>query len=141
MEAVVPYLLFNGNAKEAFDFYAKGLGGNIVMSTTFGEAPEGACAAGQEDKIMHAVLQADGITLMCSDCPPDKSATLGDNISLSLNFTDSATMDKTFEALAEGGTVTMALQDTFWGARFGMLKDKFGTNWMFNHDKSPKQHP
>ena len=141
MEAVVPYLLFNGNAKEAFDFYANALGGKIVMSTTFGEAPAGACPAGQEDKIMHAVLQAEGLTLMCSDCPPEKACTMGDNISMSMNFTDDGVMDKTFNALAEGGTVTMALQDTFWGARFGMLKDKFGTNWMFNHDKAPKQHP
>ena len=135
MEAIVPYLLFNGNAKEAFDLYAKVLGGNIVMSSTFGEAPEGSCPKGQEDKIMHAVLQAGALTLMCSDCPPDKAMKEGDNISLSVNFTDSALMDKTFADLSEGGIVKMELQDTFWGARFGMLTDKFGINWMFNHDK------
>ena len=135
MEAIVPYLLFNGNAKQAFDFYAKALGGTIVMSTTFGEAPAGACPAGQEDKIMHAVLQAGSLTLMTSDCPPEKATKEGDNISMSMNFSDSAQMDKTFAAMAEGGTVKMELQDTFWGARFGMLTDQFGINWMFNHDK------
>ena len=134
MEAVVPYLLFNGNAKEAFDFYANALGGTIVMSTTFAEAPPGACPPGHDDLIMHAVLQAGGLTLMCSDCPPEKACTPGDNVSLSMNFTDSAEMDKTFAALSQGGTVTMELQDTFWGARFGMLKDKFGVSWMFNHE-------
>jgi PhnB protein len=58
----------------------------------------------------------------------------GSNLSLSLNFNDADEMNKTFEALSEGGKVTMELQDTFWGARFGMLQDKFGFNWMFNHD-------
>jgi PhnB protein len=53
---------------------------------------------------------------------------------MSLNFEDPQLMEKTFKNLSEGGKVTMQLQDTFWGAKFGMLTDKFGFNWMFNHD-------
>lgn len=91
-----------------------------------------------KDKIMHAAFQADQLTLMVSDCPPEMAATSGSNISLSLNFKDIESIDKTFAALCENGTVTMELQDTFWGARFGMLTDQFGINWMFNHDKEKK---
>jgi PhnB protein len=134
MEAIVPYLLFNGNAKQAFDFYAKALGGEIMHSSTYGESPMPSADA-DKGRIMHATIQAGSLTLMASDCPTDKPAEAGTNISLSMNFTDSALMDKTFAAMAEGGKITMELQDTFWGARFGMLKDQFGVNWMFNHDK------
>lgn len=134
MDPIVPYLLFNGNAKEAFDFYAKCLNGKIIQSSTFGEMP-GDCPEIMKDKIMHAVLEAGHVRMMISDCPPDKASTAGSNISLSLNFSDSSLLDKTFAAFAEGGKITMELQDTFWGARFGMLTDKFGINWMFNHDK------
>jgi len=138
MEAIVPYLFFDGNAKEAFDFYAKALNGEIVYSGTYGEAPT-PCPDADKNKIMHATLKAGELTLMCSDAPEGKrDAAKGAAISLSLNFTDDAEMDKVFNAMAEGGNVTMALQDTFWGARFGMLIDKFGMSWMFNHDKPKK---
>lgn len=134
MEAIVPYLNFNGNAAEALAFYAKALDGKILHQQTFGESP---VPHGPEmkDKIMHAAFQADKLTLMVSDCPPEMSVNAGSNISLSLNFTDEASIDKTFAALSEGSKITMPLQDTFWGAKFGMLTDPFGINWMFNYDK------
>lgn len=137
MDAIVPYLLFNGNAAEALTFYSKALNGKVLFQQTFGESPMPS-TDDMKDKIMHASFQADKLALMVSDCPPDRPSTNGNSVSLSLNFADVASIDKTFTALAEGGTVTMELQDTFWGARFGMLIDKFGINWMFNHDKEPK---
>jgi PhnB protein len=136
MEAITPYLNFNGNAAEALAFYSKALDGKILHQQTFGESPMPSTEA-MKDKIMHAAFQADKLMLMVSDCPPEMSVTSGTNISLSLNFTDVASIDKTFAALSQGGKVTMELQDTFWGARFGMLADRFGINWMFNHDKNP----
>ncbi len=93
-----------------------------------------------KDKIMHASFQADKLALMVSDCPPERPSTNGNSVSLSLNLLMLHPSIETFTALAEGGTVTMELQDTFWGARFGMTIDKFGINWMFNHDKEPKQN-
>jgi PhnB protein len=138
MDAIVPYLLFNGNAAEALAFYAKTLNGKVLFQQTFGESPMPS-TDDMKDKIMHASFQADKLVLMVSDCPPDKSATYGNSIQLSLNFSDVPSIEKTFAALAEGGTVTMELQDTFWGARFGMLMDKFGINWMFNYDKEQKE--
>lgn len=137
MDAIVPYLNFNGNAKEALAHYEKALNGKVVMSQTFAEANM-AQDESMKDKILHAVFEAGSLKFMVSDCPPGVSVTSGDQVSLSLNFQDEATIEKTFAALAEGGQITMPLQDTFWGARFGMTKDKFGIHWMFNHDK-PKQ--
>ena len=137
MDAIVPYLLFNGNAAEALAFYSKALNGKVVFQQTFGESPMPS-TDDMKDKIMHASFQADRLALMVSDCPPDKPATNGNSIQLSLNFSDVPSIEKTFTALAEGGTITMELQDTFWGARFGMLIDKFGITWMFNHDKEQK---
>ena len=138
MEAIIPYLNFNGNAAEALAFYSKALEGKILHQQTFGESPMPSTPE-MKDKIMHAAFQADKLTLMVSDCPPEMSAVSGSNISLSLNFTDEASIDKTFEALSEGSKVTMELQDTFWGAKFGMLTDPFGINWMCNYDKPKEQ--
>lgn len=137
MEAIIPYLNFNGNAQEALDFYVNALEGKITQSQTFGGAGM-ADDESMKDKILHAVLEAGHLKFMVSDCPPGVSVKEGDQVSLSLNFNEVEVMEKTFVALADDGNVTMPLQDTFWGARFGMTKDKFGVNWMFNHDYAKK---
>ena len=138
MEAIVPYLTFNGNAAEALAFYSKVLDGKILYQQTFGESPMPS-SDDTKNKILHATFQADKLTFMVSDSMPDNPATAGSHISLSLNFNSIEAIGKTFAALSEGAKITMELQDTFWGARFGMLTDKFGINWMFNHDKAPKE--
>ena len=134
MEAIIPYLNFNGNAKQALAFYEKALNGKVAYSQTFADANM-AQDESMKDKILHAVFEAGSLKFMVSDCPPGVSVSSGDQVSLSLNFHDLETIEKTFAALADGGQVTMPLQDTFWGARFGMTKDKYGIHWMFNHDK------
>jgi PhnB protein len=133
MEAIIPYLNFNGNAAEALDFYSKALNGQVDYKQTFGESPMES-PEGQKDKIMHASFKAGDLHFLVSDGMEGQPVTSGSNLSLSLNFNDADEMNKTFAALSEGGKVTMELQDTFWGARFGMLEDKYGFNWMFNHD-------
>ena len=87
-----------------------------------------------KNNILHAVLKAGDLTMMFSDSGNKDEVISGTNLSLSLNFNVLEEMEKTFEALSEGGNITMPLQNTFWGARFGMLTDKFGFHWMFNHD-------
>ena len=135
MEAIVPYLNFNGNAVEALAFYAKAFDGKVVYQQTFGESPMAEQTPDDyKSKIMHATFQAGELTFMLSDCMPDQPVTGGNNTSLSLNFKTVADIEKTFAALSPGANIIMPLQDTFWGARFGMLTDKFGINWMFNHD-------
>ena len=137
MEAIVPYLMFNGNAGQALAFYAKTFNGKVVFSQTYGESPVKG-SADYKDKIMHATFQAGSLTIMVSDSMPGHEVNGGTNISLSLNFKSVESIEQTFLALSDGANVTMALQDTFWGARFGMLTDRFGINWMFNHDYEKK---
>ena len=134
VEAIIPYLNFNGNAREALSFYESALNGTISQLGTFGEAPM-AQEESMKDKILHAILEAGSLKFMVSDCPPGTTVKSGDQVSLSLNFTEAQELETVFTALSAGGTVTMPLQDTFWGARFGMAQDKFGVHWMFNHDK------
>ncbi len=133
MNAIVPYLNFNGNAAEALAFYSKALNGAVEFQQTFGESPMEA-PADFKDKIMHATFRAGDLSFMVSDCMPDQAVDAGTNLSLSLHFTDAESINNTFEALSEGSTITMPLQDTFWGARFGMLNDKYGFQWLFNYD-------
>lgn len=140
MEAIVPYLLFNGNAAQALAFYKKAFAGEILFQQSFGDSPMGdQTPADYKDKVMHASFKADDLQFMVSDAMPNQPVSGGSNLSLSLNFKSVADIEKTFSALSEGATVTMALQDTFWGARFGMLTDQFGINWMFNHDYEKKE--
>ena len=133
MQAIIPYLMFNGNAAEAMSFYVKALDAKIVHSQTFGESGM-SIADNAKDRIMHALLEADKLQIMVSDCQPDKEVKSGSQISLSLNFDNIESINKIFNNLSVDGEVTMELQDTFWGARFGMLDDKFGVSWMFNFD-------
>ena len=138
MEAIVPYLNFNGNAAEALAFYAKAFDGKTLYQQSFGESPMESPDE-YKDKVMHATFQAGDLTFMVSDGMPDQPVSGGTNLSLSLSFKSVSGIDKTFAALSEGANITMPLQDTFWGAKFGMLTDKFGINWMFNHDYEKKE--
>ncbi len=140
MEAIVPYLNFNGNAAEALAFYSKAFNGSVLFQQSFGDSPmDEHTPADYKDKVMHATFQAGELKFMVSDAMPGQPVNPGSNLSLSLNFTSVADIDKTFGLLSEGATITMPLQDTFWGARFGMLTDQFGINWMFNHDMEKKE--
>lgn len=133
MKEIVTYLTFDGDCGPAMTFYRDCLGGELTMMT-FADMPN--CPEASKDRIMHAKLTLDGGTLMASDTMPGKSFTQGTNFSISLDFADREEEKKFFDALSQGGTITMPLQDTFWGAHFGMLTDKFGIGWMFNCDES-----
>ena len=90
-----------------------------------------------KDRIMHAVLRIGEGVLMLSDAPPGAPVTAGNNMHITLDFDDAADMARKFDALSAGGKVTMALQDTFWGATFGILVDPYGVGWMLNCTKKP----
>ena len=125
-----PYLQFSGNCAEALKFYETALGANVAFRMTFGEAPEPP-PPGWADKIMHASFTIQGSPLMASDTPPgfyQKPA--GFRVSISL--TEPETAQAWFNALAEGGSVEMPLQKTFWAVLFGMVTDRFGIPWMIN---------
>jgi len=115
--------------------YEKALGGKISFLQKYGGSP-GEQMAVNKDWVMHATFQAKEFKIMASDRGEGAPVPSQEGmIWLSLDFDNEAEQDKVFKGLSEGGTVTMPLQDTFWGARFGMLKDKFGIGWMFNCEK------
>ena len=128
------YLFFNGNCEDAMNFYKDALGGTIESVSRYGDAPM-PCSDEWKSKIMHGVMNAAETKIFFSDSNEGHDAVFGNNFSVSLNFNSDADITKTFEAMSAGGKVTMHLQDTFWGAKFGMCCDKFGVNWMFNWDK------
>jgi PhnB protein len=130
-----PYLLFNGSCEEAFKFYAKTLNGTIKTMMTFEGSPmEKRVPDEWRKKIMHSTLVFDGQILMGSDARSEHyRKPQGITVSLSVDKPEEA--ERIFAALAEGGEVGMALQETFWAARFGMLTDRFGIPWMVNCEK------
>ena len=136
MLKVEPYLFFYGKCEEALNFYKGIFGGEIVRVTRMKEAPpEMAAPPNWADKIMNASFESPSVKFMASDGSPDTPNVDG-NISLSLGTDDEAEGTRVFNKLSEGGKVDMPLQDAFWGAKFGIFKDKYGIEWMVNIDKS-----
>jgi PhnB protein len=131
VKTLTPYLSFQGTCEAALSLYADVFGGRITELKRFGDAPPGASRHPNKDHVMHARFEAEQIQLMASD-GREKHATGEPAISLSVEFTDRAEQEVAFEKLSAGGKVTMPLADQFWGARFGMLVDKFGIHWMMN---------
>jgi PhnB protein len=131
-----PYLHFDGTAKEAIKLYERALGAKTERVQHFGDVPGMPVAPEHKNRVMHALLQLGPGTIMLCDTQPGTPFTAQGNVHICLNFDDAADMSVKFQALAQGGTVTMPLQDTFWGATFGMLTDAYGVRWMFNCTKS-----
>lgn len=126
------YLNFNGNCREAVEFYAKVFGNSDPQIMTFGEAPPNPDYPLPEEAkalVMHARLNVDGSNVMFSDVFPGMPFTPGNNISLALVTRNEEDVKSWFQQLKEGGTVTMDLQQTFWSKLYGSLKDKFGIEW------------
>jgi PhnB protein len=124
-----PYVSFDGNAREAMEFYRSVLGGELELNT-FGES--GIPGPGS-DQIMHASLKSEaGFTLMASDMPPGMEYKPGQNISISLSGDDADQLRGYWNGLGDGANVTMPLEKQMWGDEFGALVDKFGINWMVN---------
>ncbi len=138
---VNPYLMYNGNCEEAFKFYESKLGGKIEGFFKYGSSPMAAkVPADWQDKVMHGTMTLGAKTLMGADTMPGMPYDGMKSFSLAIGLNDAAEAERIFAALAEGGSVTMPIQETFWAVRFGMLVDKFGTPWMINCEKAePKE--
>jgi PhnB protein len=127
-----PYLFYNGNCEAAFNYYAKVLGGEIeAMLTHEGTPAAEHVPAEWHKKILHAKMNIDDAVLMASDAPPGRF-NQPQGFSVSLQIEDPAEAERKFQALAEGGVVTMPIGQTFWAKRFGMCVDQFGIPWMVN---------
>lgn len=130
---LTPYIHFAGNAEEALNFYKEVLGGEIIAINRYGDSPM-PVDEDYKQKIIHARLQFAGNLLMISDTFKGNPVHTNGNIQLSVEIPDKVQMEKVFNDLSAGGKVVMPLQEQFWGALFGMLEDKFGVSWMFNHE-------
>jgi PhnB protein len=131
-----PYLNFDGNAREAMTFYQQCLGGELSIQT-FGDV-KAPGPPGSENRVMHARITNGAALLMASDTMPGMQFTPGNNVHINVDCEDVPQIERLFAAFSDGASVTMPLQNQFWGARFGMLVDKFGVHWMFNCEL-PKQ--
>jgi PhnB protein len=140
MPSITPYLHFAGNCREAFAHYQQVFGGEFGQVSTFGEIPpqvgQPPMDSVEAHKLMHISLPIGPTMLFGSDQPSWDTEPLnhGNTHSLSLSVESRAEADRLFAGLAEGGTITMPIQDTFWNAYFGMLKDAFGVQWMISYD-------
>jgi PhnB protein len=135
--AVDAYLNFNGNCREAVEFYAEVFGTEKPQIMTFGETPpnpEYPLPEEAKNLVMHTRLNISGSNVMFSDVFPGMKFVLGNNISLALVSTDLDDINSSFNKLKEGGIVGMDLQETFWSKCYGQVTDKFGVEWQFNYD-------
>ena len=146
MPAINPYLTFKNNCEEAFEFYRSVFGrefqGPGIMR--MGDMPGGEHPMPDEAKnlVMHVALPiGEGTILMGSDAPEGFGPPLniGNNISVAIKTDSVEESDRLFNGLSQGGSVTMPMADAPWGAYFGMFTDKFGINWMINHDRDNRQ--
>ena len=125
-----PYISFDGDAREALEFYKSVFGGELSLST-FGEL--GGQDTPNPDKIMHGMIETDsGFTLMCADTPPGMEHEPGNNFAVSLSGDDGDELRGYWEQLTGDGIVTVALEKQVWGDEFGMCVDRFGISWMVN---------
>ena len=130
-----PYLAFDGQCREAFEFYEKILCGKITFSQTIGDSPMASnMPAEAHGRIMHVTLQIGDQVLQGADAPPGQF-TKAAGFCVALHFDDVAEGERVFNGLALDGQVQMPYQPTFWAKGFGMLIDRFGTPWIVNADQ------
>jgi PhnB protein len=126
-----PYLNFDGDARQALEFYATVFDGNLNLNTfaDFGSSKD----SPEANKIMHGQLETEaGYTLMAADTPPGMEFNGMHGFGVSLSGDDADALHRYWGRLSDGGTVTMPMQKQAWGDEFGMCTDKFGVPWLVN---------
>lgn len=137
MASINPYLNFNGNTEEVFNFYKSVFGGEFASFTRFSEMyGENDMPAADREKIMHVALPIGGGSILMGSDALEMSGlvTAGSNFSIAISPQSREEADAIFHGLAAGGQVTMPLDQAPWGAYFGMLTDKYGIAWMVNYE-------
>lgn len=130
---LTPCLVFDSNCREAFETYAKVLGGELTAMIANKDMPgnDNPWAASRPDNIIHAWLQIGDQAIMGNDSPPEYLKPMG-GFSVGFHADDPADARRVFDALAEGGDVSMPFGETPWSRGFGMLTDRFGTPWLID---------
>jgi PhnB protein len=129
------HLHFAGNARQAFEYYARAFHGRLAMALTYGEAPFDTPPQMRE-QLMHVRLEFGDQVLLGCDAPPDRLKPAG-GFSVTVLVEAPEEAARIFAALADGGEVTMAFGPTFWSQGFGMCTDRFGVPWMVNCERAP----
>jgi PhnB protein len=132
IKALNPYLIFNGEAQGAIAFYQEALGARVDQLMRFSEVPGMQAAEEHKQRVMHCQLSIGEAVFMVSDAMPSDPAPRQSNVHVVLHLSDEADLQAKFAALGQEGKVSFPVHDTFWGAKFGMLVDKFGVPWMLN---------
>lgn len=136
MTAIHSYLTFNGNCREAMAFYNQCLGGELTLQTV-GDSPMSEKLPEQmKNSILHATLTNGNLVLMGSDMACENGLLRGNSVSLMLNCSSEQEIIACYNSLSKGGRMTNPLEDTFWGAIFGNLTDKFGNHWILHYQKN-----
>jgi PhnB protein len=133
MATLYPYLRFDGNCREAMEFYKSILGGETTFQTIRESPMKDQVSEDSQSKIMHASLKSDKIELYGADMMRDERK-VGDSVVLCFNADNEDQISEVFKKLSEGGEVFMPLEKQFWGALFGVVTDKYGFEWMLNCD-------
>ena len=129
------HLNFGGNCEEAFQFYAKLLGGRITAMMRVSDLPADSPApSGSRDAVIHAALSVADVELIGNDVPPDHFKPIRSSY-LYLGVDSPEEADRVYAALAEGGEVSMPIAETFFATRFAQLRDRFGTLWTILHQR------
>ncbi len=130
---LVTYLSFDGNTREALEFYAQVLGGKVIAMMQYGETPAAEhVSASAHQAIMHGCVEFGEYSLMGTDATPEHPYEGIKGASVVVALHDPSEAERIFSALSEGGEVTMPLMETFWAQRYGMFTDRFGVSWMVN---------
>ena len=140
MAAISPYLNFNGNTEEAFNFYKSVFGGDFLALMRFKDNAEcDRVSESDKEKIMHVALPiGNGSVLMATDSLESmgQKLTVGNNFYIAIAPESKEEAERLFNGLSAGGKIEMPLQDMFWGAYYGSFADKFGVQWMVNYEKN-----
>ena len=139
MTTINPYLGFDGTCREAMTFYQKCFGGELRFQT-FGESPMASqCPAGKEGHILHSSLTNEGFLLMGTDMTPQEGFKSGNEVGLAVSFDTEPEIRKVYDLLKAEGKVYDELKNSFWGSLFGVVRDKFGKEWMLDFDTNRTQ--
>ncbi len=136
MPKINTYLSFNGNAEEAFDFYKSAIGGDYERIQYFRDLPDHQVTEEEKNRVMHIAFPIGNNLLMGCDTSDafGNTVIMGNNFSISLSADSKEDADRLFANLSAGGKATMPMNNTFWGAYFGMLTDRFGISWMIDFE-------
>ena len=133
-----PYINFNGNAEEAFNFYQSVFGGEIKVVIRFKDIPGVGDSMSEADanKIMRILLPIGDSMLIANDVP-EFMGRVNENenrskIAISADSREEA--ERLFKGLSEGGTVEMPMDESPWGTSFAMFRDKYGIEWTVEFD-------